>query len=86
MTTQQQLILYLLICLLFEHLPKKTFLVQILREWLFFVAKALFSFKQKYLRKDKKRMFLIVFQLLFFLNYCYYSYCYRVRRSWIGYN
>lgn len=25
MTTQQQLILYLLICLLFEHLPKETF-------------------------------------------------------------
>lgn len=86
MTTQQQLILYLLICLLFEHLPKETFLAQILGEWLFFVPMPLFSFKQKYLRKDKKCMFLIAFQLLFFINYCYYSYCCRVRRSWIGYN
>lgn len=86
MTTQQQLILYLLICLLFEHLPKESFLAQILGEWLFFVLMPLFSFKEKYLRKDKKCMSLIGFQLLLFINYCYYSYCYRVGRSWIGYN
>lgn len=86
MTTQQQLILYLLISLLFEHLPKETFLAQILGECLFFVPMPLFGFKQKYLRKDKKCMFLIAFQLLFFIHYCYYSYCYRVRRSQIRYN
>lgn len=86
MTTQQQLRLYLLICLLFEHLPKETFLAQILGEGLFFVPVPLFSFKGRCLRKDKKCMFLIAFQLLFFINYCYYSYCYRIRRFWIGYN
>lgn len=84
MTTQQQLILYLLICLLFELLPKETFLAQILEEWMFFVPVPLFYFKEKYLRKDKKCMFLIAFQLLFFINYCYYSYCYRVRGLELG--
>lgn len=83
MTTQQQLILYLLICLLLEHLPKETFFAQILGEWLFFVPVPLFSFKGKYLRKDKKCMFLIAFQV-FFINYCYYSYCYRVRGLGLG--
>ena len=85
-TTQQQLIPHLLICLLFEHLPKGTFLAQILGEWLFFVPMPLFSCKQKYLRSGEKWMFLIVCQLLFFIHYCCYCYCYGVRRFWIGYD
>lgn len=52
--TPQQLIHCLLIYLLFEYLPKGTFLAQILGEWLFFVPMPLFRCKQKYLRGGMK--------------------------------
>lgn len=84
MTTQPPLLRCLFICLVFEHLPKGTFLAQILGEWLFFVPMPLFSCKQKYLRRGKKFMFLVVCQLLVCICCC--CYCYGARRFQTGYD